>query len=85
MVKKKYILYDGRAMFEDTDECSVSVTADSKEEAIEESNNWPEDYVWYEYDVEEFKGYIKQVKKSDGELTNETLWKTCGDALQGDY
>jgi len=59
-VKKRFVLYDGRAKSGDADDASVFIVASSEEEARDDGEDYDEqDAIWYEYDVDD-----------DGNLTN---------------
>ena len=57
--KQIWIMYDGRAEFQDTDDCSIYVTADSLQEAKSYLTDFP-DGVIFRYDL------------IDNKATNET-------------
>jgi hypothetical protein len=61
---KMFVLYDGRAVYEDTDDCSVMDTASTEGEARASGEDLWKDYdaIWAEYDL-----------MPDGSYGNETL------------
>lgn len=63
---KWYVLYDGRALAGiDTNDCSVLCTADSEQEAKEDSKTFRNvSAVWYEYDVVDGE-YVNKRQRPD--------------------
>ena len=57
-MKKYYMLYDGRANYQNTDDCSVLLASDEMDGDAGEM--FPGESVWFSYD------------EKDGELINET-------------
>lgn len=71
MSEKIYILYDSRANFKNTEDCSIVCVANSFEEVINDSKDNPEECVWFSYD-------------RNGEvLNNEQRLATCEEIVLG--
>ena len=68
--KKKYLLYDGRALSMGTDEATVLTVSHTLKEARRDASNGYGECHIYSYDVNE----------STGELTNEQYVETRGGA-----
>lgn len=78
MSEKIYILYDSRANFKNTEDCSIVCVADSfeevindSEEVINDSKDNPEEYIWFSYD------------RNGEELNNEQRLATCEEIVLG--
>ena len=56
-IKKLFILYDGRA-HADEDDATVLCTAYNEREAKEDKEMFPEDSLWFEYEVVEGKELV---------------------------